>query len=65
MMGGAETNLGDFTADAYRIVLGADIGFSNGGGIRADMAPGNITYETILNVFSFGNMGCVVEATGQ
>lgn len=61
----AETNLGDFTADAYRIVLGADIGFSNGGGIRADMMPGDITYETILTVFPFGNMGCVVEATGQ
>lgn len=61
----AETNLGDWTADAYRIILGADIGFSNGGGIRADIQPGPVTYETILTVFPFGNMGCVVEAAGQ
>ncbi len=61
----AETNLGDLTADAYRLVLGADIGFSNGGGIRADIAAGAITYNDALTVFPFGNMGCVVEATGQ
>ena len=27
-----ETNLGDFCADAYRTLLGADIAFVNGGG---------------------------------
>ena len=61
----AETNLGDLTADAYRYVLGADIGLSNGGGIRASIAAGDITYKDALTVFPFGNMGCVVEATGQ
>ena len=61
----AETNLGDLTADAYRYVLGADIGFSNGGGIRADIAAGDITYNDTLAVFPYGNMGCVIEATGQ
>ena len=60
-----ETNMGDLTADAYRFVLGADIGFSNGGGIRADIVPGDITYNDTLSVFPFGNMGCVVRATGQ
>ena len=60
-----ETNLGDLTADAYRTQLGADIGLSNGGGIRADIKPGNITYNDTLAVFPYGNMGCVVEATGQ
>lgn len=35
-----ETNLGDFCADAYRAVMGADIAFVNGGGIRAELAPG-------------------------
>lgn len=59
-----ETNLGNLTADAYRNVLDADVGFSNGGGIRADISPGNITYNDTLSVFPFGNMGCVVEATG-
>lgn len=61
----AETNLGDLCADAYRLVLGADIGFANGGGVRASIAPGNITYNDTLKVFPFGNMGCVAEVSGQ
>ena len=60
-----ETNLGDLAADAYRTQLGADIGLSNGGGVRVDIKTGTITYEDTLAVFPFGNMGCVVEATGQ
>lgn len=60
-----ETNLGDLTADAYRYVLGADIGFSNGGGVRDSIPAGNITYNDTLRVFPFGNMGCVAEVTGQ
>lgn len=61
----AETNLGDLTADAFRYVLGAEVGLSNGGGIRNDMKAGEITYEDSLSVFLFGNMGCVAEVTGQ
>ena len=61
----AETNLGDLCADAYRVVLGADIAFVNGGGVRADIPAGDITYGQILSVHPFGNMACVVEATGQ
>ena len=60
-----ETNLGDLCADAYRSVMGADIGIVNGGGIRADIKAGNITYEDIINVHPYGNEMCVVEATGQ
>lgn len=61
----AETNLGDLCADAYRYQLGADIGLMNGGGVRDSIAAGTITYNDTLKVFPFGNMGCVVEATGQ
>ena len=61
----AETNLGDLCADAYRCQLGADIGLMNGGGVRDSIAAGTITYNDTLKVFPFGNMGCVVEATGQ
>ena len=61
----SETNLGDFCADAYRSIVGADIAFANGGGIRADIEEGNITYEEIINVHPFGNEICMIETTGQ
>ena len=61
----AETNLGDLCADAYRIIGNADIGWVNGGGVRADIAAGDITYEQIIAVHPYGNALCVVEATGQ
>ena len=38
-----ETNLGDLCADAYRILLGADVAFVNGGGVRKDIAAGAFT----------------------
>ena len=60
-----ETNLGDLCADAYRAVSGADIALVNGGGIRADIPAGDITYGQIIAVHPFGNEMCVVEATGQ
>lgn len=61
----AETNLGDFCADAFRSVMDADIGMMNGGGIRANIAAGNLTYNNMLSVFPWSNYGCVIEATGQ
>lgn len=60
-----ETNLGDLCADAYRQMLGADIAFVNGGGIRADIKSGDITYGDIVSVHPFGNTACLIEATGQ
>lgn len=61
----AETNLGDLCADAYRNMMGADVGLTNGGGIRADIDAGDITYEEIINVQPYGNAMCLIEATGQ
>jgi len=60
-----ETNLGDFCADAFRIVTGADIGVINGGGIRAELSKGDITFNDILSVYPFNNNVCVVKVTGQ
>ena len=60
-----ETNLGDLCADAYRLVSGADVALVNGGGIRADIKAGDITYDNIIAVHPYGNALCVVEATGQ
>lgn len=59
-----ETGIGNFVADAYRSLTNADIAFVNGGGIRADIPEGKITYGDLLNVQPYGNMICVVEATG-
>lgn len=61
----AETNLGDFLADAYKNLLNADIGFVNGGGIRSSIDAGTITFQDALEVYPFGNMLCMVEITGQ
>ncbi|MBQ2148040.1 MAG: 5'-nucleotidase C-terminal domain-containing protein [Firmicutes bacterium] len=60
-----ETNLGDLCADAYLNVMDADVAFVNGGGIRADLPVGDITYGQIVAVHPFGNMACLVEVTGQ
>ena len=60
-----ETNLGDLCADAYRIMMGADVGIMNGGGIRADIEIGNITRNDLMKVFPWGNLPCKVEVTGQ
>ncbi len=60
-----ETNLGDLCADAYRNQAGnVDIAFVNGGGIRVNVAAGDITMNDILKVHPFGNSLTVVEATG-
>ena len=61
----AETNLGDLSADAYRDQSGADIAFVNGGGVRANIEKGDVTYGNIISVHPFGNMLCVIEVTGQ
>ena len=65
MVRSAETNLGDLCADAYRYVSGADIAFVNGGGVRADIPAGEITFNQVISVHPFGNELCMVEATGQ
>ena len=61
----AETNLGDLCADAYRDLLKCDVAFVNGGGVRADIKKGDITYGDIINVHPFGNTACMIEVTGE
>ncbi len=60
-----ETNLGDLCADAYRTILEADVGLVNGGGIRADIPAGDVTYGQIINVHPYSNQATSVRATGQ
>ena len=60
-----ETPIGNLVADAYRIVGKSNIGIVNGGGIRANLLAGDITYKQVRDVHPFGNYICTVEATGQ
>ena len=60
-----ETNLGDFCADAYRAVSGADIALVNGGGIRAELPAGDITIGDMIAVHPYGNTLCVAEVKGR
>ncbi|MBR6039417.1 MAG: 5'-nucleotidase C-terminal domain-containing protein [Clostridia bacterium] len=60
-----ETNLGDLCADAYRYMFDADIAFVNGGGVRANIAEGDITFSQIIAVHPFGNTAVLAEVTGQ
>lgn len=61
----AETNIGDFTADATRQYLGTDIAIINGGGIRGDINKGDISMNSLLTVFPWGNMLSSIEVKGK
>ena len=71
-----ETNLGDFTADAYlytaqkyadehELGVNVDCAISNGGGIRVSVEPGDISMDTLVTIFPFGNNVCLVTITGE
>ncbi len=62
-----ETNVGNFIADAYRSSTNADIGFVNGGSIRADLMynPGVITKRDVLSILPFNNPVIKIEITGK
>lgn len=61
----AETNLGNLCADAFRYVVDADIGYMNGGSIRADMLQGDVTVNSLLSVQPFNNSVVLAEISGQ
>ena len=60
-----ETNLGNLCADAFRYMMDADIGYMNGGGIRADIPTGDVTFNHLLNVLPFNNTVVLAEVSGQ
>lgn len=61
----AETNLGDFAADALRYAAGAEIGFQLGGSIRTNIPVGDITVGDLITVSPYANQIVCVKATGQ
>ena len=60
-----ETNLGDFCADAFKVIGNADIGIMQGGGIRADIKAGDVTFGDVLALYPWASMYGVIEASGQ
>jgi len=59
----SEQPLGNLVADAMRTISGADIALTNGGGLRADLRPGDLTKLDMNAVLPFGNVLVVLEVT--
>lgn len=65
-----ETNLGDFTSDSVywylnmEKELNCDIALTNGGGIRANLLAGDITYLDAKTVEPYGNQVCLIKTKG-
>ena len=51
----SESVIADVLTDALRASTGADIVFMNAGGMRAGIAPGDVTYEDLYRVVPFNN----------
>ena len=65
---GQEAAIGNLIADAMREAVGADVGITNGGGIRADREYAAGTKLTRRDVFAelpFGNKTVQLEVTGR
>ncbi len=65
---GQEAAIGNLIADATREAVGADVGITNGGGIRADReyeAGTKLTRRDIFAELPFGNKTVKLEVTGQ
>ena len=60
-----ESPLGQLIADAQRDFAGADLAFMNPGGIRADIAAGDVTYAELFAVQPFDNQVVRLEMTGD
>lgn len=60
-----ETNLGNLVADSMRKATGADLALVNGGGIRAGLEKGVISFGDAVAVLPFGNLITVIELTGR
>jgi 5'-nucleotidase len=59
----AESPLGNLVADAIRVNTGADVGLTNGGGLRADLPPGELTYGQLFEALPFDNRLATLKVT--
>ena len=62
--GNLDSNLGDWAADVTRDAGGTDFSFQNSGGLRIDIAKGNITVGQIWTLMPFDNEVNTMEMTG-
>jgi 5'-nucleotidase len=60
-----ESALGNLIADAHRWALASDFAFTNPGGIRADIAAGEVTCGELYAVQPFNNQVVRMELSGQ
>jgi 5'-nucleotidase len=51
----AESPLGNLVADEIRQATHADVGLTNGGGLRADLPAGELTYGALFEALPFDN----------
>ncbi len=59
------TNLANMISDSIKWKTDADIALQNGGGIRASIDAGDISYRDILTVLPFGNTVYVMQLKGS
>lgn len=59
-----ETALGNFVADAFRAQHGADVGWVNGGGLRAQAPGPDFTLRDAYSIAPFANRVMEVRVTG-
>ena len=59
-----ETIMGDIVTDSMRHATGADVAFTNSGGIRDEIRPGKITYGDVFKVIPFDNGIVTMDLTG-
>ena len=61
----SETNLGNLCSDALRTIKNTDVSYVNGGGLRAPIKAGDITFNDIYSLHPFNNYIVTAEVTGQ
>ncbi len=60
-----ETNLGNLITDVMIKATDADVAITNGGGIRASIAKGEVTKGDVITVLPFGNFVIAKEMSGS
>lgn len=63
--GSGETPMGRFASDVVREAADADVGIYNAGGIRSEIAQGDVTVGDLYTVFPFSNEVVWFELTGE